>query len=221
MSCGGVSDIGDCLAQVLKRMLEPYFRHNLCICGLGNKHVKSDALGPETVDKLPIKFLDALDSASSNFGKVYAVSAGVEWHTNIPLPTFIASIVTATKSDCVLLVDSIMAENHSQLYRSIQVSEIDGMTTHLKNQKADWSVLEVPVISIGIPTAIPAVSLFSDTASSNDLCTSVHVDTIIAAAGTIIAYALMRIGWPLLSKEACFGYTKLEKDPFPYMEMEF
>ena len=215
----GVTDIGDCLAQVLQRVLGPYFRRNLCVCGIGNRNIKSDALGLESVSKLPTKFLNTFDQTRSNFGNVYSVSVDVEWYTNISLPTFIASVVAATKSDCVLLIDSIAAENYDQLYRDIQISDTGSMTTHIRNKKVDWSILGVPVISVGVPTAIPAVSLFPDAASSVELLTSVHIDTVIAAAGTIIAYALIRTCWPLLSKETCFGCTKLEKDPFPFMDM--
>jgi len=201
-------------------MLEPYFRQNLCICGIGNKNVKSDALGPEVINKLPLKFLDAFDKAKSNFQNVYAICTDVEWYTNISPPAFVASAVTATKSDCVLLVDSIAAENYNQLYKTIQISEAGSMTTHLSNNKVDWSTLNVPVIYVGIPIAIPAISIFPEATSSIELFTSIHVDTAIAAAGTIIAYALMRMCWPLLSRQACFAYTKLEKDPFPLMEMD-
>lgn len=41
-------DVCACLTEQLRPLLEPYFGKSLCICGMGNRAMPSDSLGPET-----------------------------------------------------------------------------------------------------------------------------------------------------------------------------
>ena len=72
------------------------------------------------------------------------------------------------------------------------------------------------MISLGVPTTIPISALTANAALEGTTLTSIYVGDVIAAAGTIIIYAILRVCWPSLSKSECFLLTKAHRDPLPY-----
>ena len=52
--------------------------------------------------------------------------------------------------------------------------------------------------------------------TQDELLTSAMVKDVIAVAGNIISYAILRVCWPTLSKAECFIFSKMNKDPTPF-----
>lgn len=126
------------------------------------------------------------------------------------------SVVQTIRAGCVLLVDSLVAYDISDLFQTIQLSTAGGLNPYLAGCTADWSNLGVPVISLGVPMTIP-LSAFSLEAEEDDIIlTDIHIQDAITVASTIIAYAILRVGWPSLPQEACLVLAKSGWDPIPY-----
>lgn len=210
-----IETAGECLAAVLERVLRPYYGGKLCICGLGNSNTPADSLGPEVTRNLPLMFLSG-SQINGNFQDVCAFSPGTFGLTNMQTELVVNGVAKAVKADCVLLVDSIATTEISRLFQTIQISTAGGTTPYLTGRKPDWSIVGVPVISLGVPTTIPLSALTSDTSLEGTTLTSIYVGDVIAAAGTIIVYAILRACWPSLSKSDCFLLTKAHRDPLPY-----
>ena len=212
-----ITEVGECLAAILNRVLQPYYHGKLCICGMGHWGVPADALGPQTISTLPLKVLSEI-RVEGNFREVYAFAPGTEIMTNVHTEVVAGGVFQALQADCALLVDSMATRDTSRLFKTIQLSNSGGLTLHLAERASDWSQLGIPVISLGVPVTIP-LSALSPESESSMMLTDINIRDIITAASAVIAYAIMRVGWPTLSKEECFVYAKINRDPIPYSSL--
>jgi len=208
-----VLPVGECLAEVLDRVLHPYYHGKLCVCGMGNRRVPCDSLGPEVTYSLPLKMYSGREG---NFCDVCSFDPGVSMTTNIDTEKIVGGVIKAVGADCLLLIDSSMTQDISRLSRTIQLSTAGGVNACLSGRKADWSALGVPVLSLVVPTIIPLSVLNPEQETRDEMLTSTTVKDVIAAAGSIIAYAILRACWPSLSKAECFIFSKANKDPIPF-----
>ena len=207
---------GECLAEVLGTVLQPYFGTNLCICGLGNRSVAADALGPAAVANLPLKLFSAMQEIRGAFRRVCSFVPGTSWNNNMDTVALVKGVAQAVGADCLVLIDSFATKEPDRLFQTIQVSTAGGTIPYLSQQETDWSALDLPVITIGIPVAIPLRSFLPLSSLKDELLTSTRIDEAISNAALLIAYALLRVCWPSLSREECFLTAKLNHDPMPY-----
>jgi len=203
-------DIGECLAQNLHDVLLPYFNRRLCICGLGNQNKVTDALGPEVVRRLPLTLLNGdYLKVEHRFHQVCACVPGVLGNNGVTTDVVVEGILNATGSDCVLLIDALVTDDFDRLLRTIQISTAGGTRTVKADKKPDWVRLGLPILTVGIPTAIPASTLISD-APEDEFLSDTNAADAVSVAARIIAYAILRVCWPTLSSEECYFFTATE-----------
>ncbi|MDE7221534.1 MAG: GPR endopeptidase, partial [Oscillospiraceae bacterium] len=210
-----IMSVGECLAEVLDRVLRPYYHGKLCVCGIGNRDLTADALGPEVLRNLPVKLVSELGQ-EGNFREVVSLEPGIEGANNINTEVLVDGVVKAAGVDCLLLVDSLAAGEPARMFQTIQLSTSGGLSPHLTNRKADWSALGIPVISLGVPMAIPASVLLPGQGLGARSFTSTEVQFEIAAAGRIIAYAILRACLPSRSAAECFLLSGLNSESVPF-----
>lgn len=214
-----IEEVGECLAEVLGRVLKPYYHRKLCICGIGNKYDPADALGPEVVRNLPLWTLSKI-GIGGVFQEVCSIAPGILMTNNTYTEVIVQGVAKEVGVDCLLLVDSMVSDDPSRLFRTIQLSTNGGISSLLSGRKSDWSALGIPVISLGVPVSIPLSVLVPGRDWGNELFTCKDVHNVVDAAGRIIAYAILRVCWPSLSKADCFVYSGLNKNPIPYSLLE-
>jgi len=203
-------DIGECVAQNLHDVLLPYFNGRLCICGLGNQNRVTDALGSEVVRRLPLGFLNGdYLKVEHQFHQVSACVPGVLGYNGVTTDVVVEGMLNATGSDCVLLIDALVTEDFDRLLRTIQISTAGGARTFKTDKKPDWMRLGLPVLTVGVPTEIPASTLISD-APKDEFLSITNVADAVSVAARIIAYAILRVCWPTLSSEECYLFTAAE-----------
>lgn len=185
--------IGECLSKCLEAVLEPYFGKRLCICGLGNPAVPSDALGAAVTQKLPLRVLSDVPAEGRRFADVCSVTPGIALHSNLDTVRVAAAVVREAQADLVLLIDAIAATEPERLCQCFQLSTAGGVRLY-NGDRPDWPSVGVPVVSVGFPAAISA-------ADGERLLTDTRAAEAIAAAGSAIAYAILRVGWPMLRPE--------------------
>lgn len=210
-----IERVGECLAQMLALVLRPHYHGRLCICGIGNRDVPADSLGPEVTRNLPLNVLSGL-GLEGNFCEVVSFEPGTLGTNNINTEVLVNGAAKAIGADCLLLVDSSTDEEPARMFQTIQLSTSGGVSPLRSGRKADWSALGIPVLSLGVPMAIPAPILFPDQDVSRSLFTSVLVQSEIDAAGRMIAYAILRVCFPTLSSAECFLLSGLNQSPVPY-----
>ncbi|WP_156291121.1 GPR endopeptidase [Oceanobacillus salinisoli] len=163
-------------AKILAKELEQLIQKNNIpkdgtglIVGLGNWNVTPDALGPMTVEKTLVTshlFKLQYETVSDGYRPVAAVTPGVMGVTGIETSDIIFGIVEKFKPDFVVAVDALASRSIERVNETIQLSDSGihpGSGVGNKRKELSKDTLGVPVMAIGVPTVVDAVTITSDT----------------------------------------------------------
>lgn len=138
------------------------------LIGLGNWRVTADALGPTVVNNILVtRHLFELmpDQIDEGYRPVSAISPGVLGTTGIETGEIVLSLVERTHPDLVIAVDSLASRALERVYTTIQMADTGirpGSGIGNKRKALTKETLGVPVISIGVPTVVDAVTIAHD-----------------------------------------------------------
>ncbi len=154
------------LTESIKKLV-PEGEGTVLVAGVGNMNITSDALGPMTSSQIfSTRHID--DDLRKNAGfderlrPVCAVSTGVLGQTGIESGEYIKSICQAVEPACIITVDALAAGSISRLGTTVQMSDTGiapGSGIGNTRKRIDEEYLGVPVIAVGVPTVVDAVSL--------------------------------------------------------------
>ncbi len=163
-------------AKILARELENLLEKNNIpkdgtglVVGLGNWNVTPDALGPMTVEKVLVTshlFKLEHQSVSEGYRPVGAVTPGVMGVTGIETSNIIFGIVEKFQPDFVIAIDALASRSIERVNETIQLSDSGihpGSGVGNKRKELSKETLGVPVLAIGVPTVVDAVTITSDT----------------------------------------------------------
>lgn len=140
---------------------------SVLIIGLGNSSSTPDALGPLSIEKILVtKHLFALGDVDEGFREVSAISPGVMGQTGIETSDLIKSTVDTVKPGFVIVIDALASQSLDRVNKTIQITDTGihpGSGIGNKRKEISFEVLGIPVIAIGIPTVVDAVTIVSDT----------------------------------------------------------
>lgn len=196
-----------CLADQLTCLLKPFFGKTLCVCGVGNRDMPSDSLGPETARRFRPQMYEA-SSLSSNFEKIAVICPDTSAQTNLSTEAIISGVTSRIGAACVLAVDACTCKEAKRLCSAIDVTDT-GMQTYSKTSELRQSTLGIPVISIEVPTAIRAADLSVKADAGPDyFLTPISISDVIDAASFIIACAISQMAYPELDYKNCKQYIE-------------
>jgi len=160
------------LAKLVRKLLpdqkEPL---SVLVAGLGNREVTPDALGPRVVDNMMITRHIIRKFGKYAFGltrnhQISSIVPGVMAQTGMETLEIIKGVLDETAPDYIIAVDALAARSTKRLNRTIQITDTGispgsgvGNHRHALNKES----MGVPVIAIGIPTVVDAVTIVSDT----------------------------------------------------------
>lgn len=174
------------------------------VAGIGNKDITPDALGPRCAEGIfstrHITSELAEKIGLERLNPVCSLATGVLGQTGIETGEIIKSVADAIKPKAVIVIDALAAAGLERLGRTVQITDT-GITpgSGVGNKRAEISknTLGVPVIAIGVPTVVDAVTLAKDmtgnktaTESSeaqNMMVTPREIDVMIERAAKLIA----------------------------------
>ena len=160
------------LAEVMEKII-PENEHDkkVLVIGLGNRQATPDALGPYVADNLNIT-----RHIVKEYGKyaapeemncvVSAIVPGVMAQTGMETAEIIKGVVRETKPDLLIVIDALAARNSRRLNRTIQIADTGinpGSGVGNYRNAITKETIGVPVIAIGVPTVVDAVTIVSDT----------------------------------------------------------
>jgi spore protease len=170
------SELQDKVEEVFAKQFAEFIRSldigkdaSCLVVGLGNWNVTPDALGPVTVGKILItKHLFDLspENVSEGFRPVSAISPGVMGVTGIETSDIINGVIEKTKPDFVVAIDALASRSIERVNTTIQISDTGihpGSGVGNKRKELSYDTLGIPVIAIGVPTVVDAVTITSDT----------------------------------------------------------
>lgn len=136
------------------------------VVGVGNTDITPDALGPKATSYiLATRHIKGELARSTGLDKLRPVSAifpGVLGQTGIETSEFITSIVNKLKPSCVIIIDALASKQAKHLGCTIQISNTGitpGSGVGNSRPQINKDTLNVPVISIGVPTVVDASTL--------------------------------------------------------------
>lgn len=137
------------------------------IIGLGNQLSTPDSLGPKTINNLIItNHLYELGILDNGYRRVSAIKPGVMGETGIETSDIIKSISKETKPDFIIVIDALASSSIERVNKTIQITDTGiypGSGIGNNRKEISKEILNIPVIAIGVPTTVDAVTIVSDT----------------------------------------------------------
>ncbi len=198
------------------------------VAGLGNSDITPDALGPKTIEKiLATRHISGELSRSIGLGElrpVAAVSPGVLGKTGIETAEILSGIVGRVCPSAVIVIDALASRRLERLGKTVQISNTGiAPGSGVGNRRSEISAasLGVPVISMGVPTVVDALTLAHDILLDDDdkddkseksgakvfpsaaemMVTPREIDTVISGAAQLMALGINCTLHPHLTPE--------------------
>jgi spore protease len=160
------------IANEIKELIDDDVDKPILIIGLGNRAITSDSLGPQVTDRLVVTrhlFSHAPEMLSANYASVCAVSPGVLGITGIETEEIVSALCEKVKPCAVIVVDALAARNIDRITKTIQICDTGinpGAGVGNNRREISQRTLGVPVIAVGVPTVVDAVTIAKDTLGS-------------------------------------------------------
>ncbi len=157
------------------------------VCGLGNMEITPDALGPKCVSRvLATRHITGEIARSTGLDKlrpVAVLSTGVTGQTGIETFEYIESIVKKVRPTAVIVIDALASRRLNRLGCTLQISDTGispgaGVQNHRK--KISRETVGVPVIALGVPTVVDAVTLVLDLLDVDDAKTTEELKNVLS-----------------------------------------
>ena len=197
----------DALCAALEQLLPP--AGDILAVGLGNTAITPDALGPECAGQI-IATRHLPEETRRELGltdlrTVSVLTPGVAGRTGIETTEIIASVVKKIRPAAVLTIDALAAGSVTRLARTVQLCDTGiqpGSGVGNSRKAVNKETLGVPVIAVGVPTVVDAVSLAHDVLGAYEDCaeppeeyagmmvTPRDTDVITSSAAKFIALAV-------------------------------
>jgi spore protease len=139
------------------------------VVGLGNWDVTPDSLGPLVVKHTMITrhlFVLQPEQVSEGYRSVAAISPGVLGITGIETSEIVRGVVDKSRPDFVIAFDALASRALSRVNTTIQVADTGiqpGSGVGNKRKSLTKETLGIPVIAVGVPTVVDAVTITHDT----------------------------------------------------------
>ena len=178
------------------------------VVGLGNPAVTPDALGPKCADLvLATRHIPEETRRQLRLPELREVSVlkpGVTGQTGIEAAEIVASVCKKLSPAAVIAVDALAAASVKRVATTVQLSSAGiepGSGVGNARSALDAGTLGVPVVALGVPTVVDALSLAGDVypdrpapESAADyahmMVTPRDVDTVVDSAARLLALAV-------------------------------
>ncbi|MBQ7596653.1 MAG: GPR endopeptidase [Clostridia bacterium] len=184
--------------------------------GLGNENITPDALGPESCSViLATRHISAELAKSAGLGDLRpsaVLSPGVMGQTGVESAEIIKSLVGFLDPAAVIVIDALAARRLSRLGCTVQMADsgiVPGSGVDNARSALNKETLGVPVISVGIPTVVDALTLANDITGSdrsdypdfkeNMIVTSREIDLVIGRASKLVGMTVNKALQPHVS----------------------
>lgn len=229
VSCPPFSDASDFDTEEIEliakqiRMLLPKKKDLALVVGLGNRTITPDALGAQVVEKtLATRHISDEIKRSAGLESLKAVAAfspGVLGQTGVETAEITGSVVKEIAPDFVIVIDALASRSVSRLGTTVQISNVGispGSGIMNKRKELSKNSLGVPVIAIGVPTVVDAMTLALDVSGMDYdsldknkiepkgrsmMVTPKEIDLIIQRASKVVALAINSALQPEMSLE--------------------
>lgn len=142
-------------------------KDTVLIIGLGNSNSTPDSLGPKVIEHVLVtRYLFLLGDVEEGYRKVAAFKPEVTGVTGIETKEMVENLVKSVDAKIVIVIDALASSSIDRVNKTIQITDTgihpgSGVGNDRKEISSD--TLNVPVVAIGVPTIVDAVTIVSDT----------------------------------------------------------
>jgi spore protease len=203
------SSVCDVLCREIRKLLPS--QGTVLVVGLGNEDITPDALGPKSIDRLfATRHIGSEFAQSLGLGELRSVAGfvpGVLGKTGIETVEIIGGVVKKIEPTCVIVIDALASREVSRLGNTVQICDTgvspgSGVGNRRKGINAE--TLGVPVIAVGVPTVVDALTMARDVFEKADVAlpeidlsehqqmmvTPKEIDSLIDKASQLIAMGI-------------------------------
>lgn len=161
------------LSQEIKRLLP--VNGLVLVAGLGNVEITPDALGPKTASKvLATRHISGEIARSTGLDKLRAVAVlntGVTGQTGIETGELLLGVIKNIRPSALIVVDALASRRLERLGCTVQISDTGispGAGVGNRRVRIDSDTMGIPVIALGVPTVVDALTLAFDLLDIDD-----------------------------------------------------
>lgn len=165
-----VSAVGD----ELKKLLESKDLSSVLVVGLGNRYITPDSVGPKTVGKVTVtRHITGEGGAGYDFKlrPISAISPGVLGITGVETVEIVQGVKERINPSLIIAIDALAARNPQRLGNTVQLSDTGicpGSGIGNNRKELTEKTMGIPVIAIGVPMVVDAVTLALDLLGKSD-----------------------------------------------------
>lgn len=142
------------------------------VVGLGNPAMTPDSVGPLVADCVLVTrhLIASMPKQFAGFRPVAAFRPGVLGATGVESAEAVLGLVEKIKPAFVIAVDALASRRRARLCATIQISDtgiLPGSGVGNRRAALNRETLGVPVIAVGVPTVVDAVTLAVDFLEDN------------------------------------------------------
>ncbi len=161
-----IKKISKIISEQLKEIIKSY--NSILVVGLGNIDTTVDSIGPKVIKNLSItrhlkKYVPELIDENSK--EISGIAPGVLGTTGIETQEILKGIIEKTKPDAIIAIDALISRDISRLFKTIQISDtgiVPGGGVGNARKEISKKTMNIPVISIGVPTLVEAATIVAD-----------------------------------------------------------
>ncbi len=162
------SQVQNIAVKELKKLLRIKEKNeHILVVGLGNENSTPDALGPLTINGITVtNHLYEMGVVDESYQRISAFNPSVMGKTGIETSDMLLNLVNLLKPDKILVIDSLASMSISRLNKTIQMTDTGihpGSGVGNKRKEISKEIFGIPVIAVGVPTVVDAVTIVSDT----------------------------------------------------------
>lgn len=178
-------NVEDVFITTLKSMLDENNikeSDSVLVVGLGNDKSTPDALGPKSIDNILVtRYLFSLGEVEEGYRNVASFKPNVTGTTGIETKDIISSITEKIKPSFLIIIDALASSTIDRLNKTIQITNTGiepGSGVGNTRDEISKETLNIPVIVIGVPTIVDAVTIVNDTFKYMQKQISYKIDNI-------------------------------------------
>jgi spore protease len=142
-------------------------KDHVLVIGLGNDKSTPDSLGPLVINQIIVtNHLYEMNMVDSTYQRISAFNPSVMGKTGIETSDILLKLIELLKPKMVVVIDALASNSISRVNKTIQMTDTGihpGSGIGNKRKEISQDILGIPVIAIGVPTVVDAVTIVSDT----------------------------------------------------------
>lgn len=150
-----------------KKIVPEFNNKIILIVGLGNVSSTPDSLGPKTIDNILVtNHLFSIGEVEEGYERVAVFKPQVTAQTGIETKDLVVNIVKTINADILIVIDALAASSIDRVNKTIQITTAGihpGSGVGNDREELSNKTLNIPVISIGVPTIVDYSTIVTDT----------------------------------------------------------